>query len=127
MTVPLDLGRPRAGAKVEDLNVAIERAAAELGALVVDLRRFGGRQVLMADHVHPTAFGQIAIAERALSVLAGDGLPPAVLPSELISYETSRWGRLRADLTYAHRHAKVNVRSAATVGRVRLAERLRQQ
>ena len=35
----------------------------------------------MADHVHPTAFGQIAIAERALAVLRRDGLhgahPPA--------------------------------------------------
>ena len=28
----------------------------------------------MTDHVHPTAFGQIDIAERALAVLARDGV-----------------------------------------------------
>ena len=126
LTVPLDLGRPRAGAKVEELNLAIERVAAELGALVVDLRGLRGRRVLMPDHVHPTAFGQIAIAERALSVLARDGLPARVLPSELISYETTRWKAFRGDLTYAYRHAKVSAVAAWIVGRVRLAERLRQ-
>ncbi len=40
----------------------------------------------MADRVHPTAFGQIAIAERALAVLAADGLPAVVAPAALISY-----------------------------------------
>jgi lysophospholipase L1-like esterase len=127
LTVPLDLGRPRAGAKVEDLNRAIERAASEVGALVVDLRGLRGRRVVMADHVHPTAFGQIAIAERALGVLAGDGLEARVLPSELISYETTWWKRLRGDLTYAYRHSKVSARSAVILGRVRLMERLRHQ
>jgi lysophospholipase L1-like esterase len=73
-TVPLDLGRPRAGAKVEEANRAIDRVAAELGALVMDLRDFGGRRVLMADQVHPTAFGQITIACKALEVLAADGM-----------------------------------------------------
>jgi lysophospholipase L1-like esterase len=127
LTVPFDLGRPRAGAKVEDLNVAIERVAAEVGALVLDLRGFRGRRVLMADHVHPTAFGQIEIAERALAVLAADGVEVRVQPSELISYETTRWKAFRGDLTYAYRHFKVSARSAAIVGRVRLMERLRKQ
>ena len=36
------------------------------GALVVDLRSWGARNLVMTDHVHPTAFGQIDIAERAL-------------------------------------------------------------
>ncbi len=36
-TVPLDLGRPRAGAKVASVNEAIERAASELGSVVLDL------------------------------------------------------------------------------------------
>ena len=44
MTAPLDLGRPRAGAKVEDLNAVIERVAGEVGALVVDLR--GGARAI---------------------------------------------------------------------------------
>ena len=66
-TIPLDLGRPRAGAKVERANAAIERAAASHGALVLDLRGFGARNLVMVDAVHPTAFGQIWIAERALT------------------------------------------------------------
>ena len=41
---------------------------------------FGGRNLVMVDAVHPTAFGQIAIAERALDVLAADGLPVRVRP-----------------------------------------------
>ena len=36
-TIPLDLGRPRAGANVQDANAIIERRAREAGALVVDL------------------------------------------------------------------------------------------
>jgi lysophospholipase L1-like esterase len=112
-TVPLDLGRPRAGARVAEVNAAIEASARAAGALVLDLRGFGGRNLLMADHVHPTAFGQIAIAERALDVLAADGLAPRVRPSMLIQYETTRVGRLRGDLTYAYRHAKVSARAFA--------------
>ena len=112
-TVPLDLGRPRAGAKVAEVNAAIEASARAAGALVLDLRGFGGRNLLMADHVHPTAFGQIAIAERALDVLAADGLASRVRPSTLIHYETTPVGRLRGDLTYAYRHAKVSARAFA--------------
>jgi lysophospholipase L1-like esterase len=113
VTVPLDLGRPRAGARVPEANAAIEASAQAAGARVLDLRDFGARNLVMADHVHPTAFGQIAIAERALDVLAADGLPPRVRPSALIGYETTRLGRLRGDLTYAYRHSKVVARAAA--------------
>ena len=81
-TIPLDLGRPRAGAKVRDANAIVERCARETGALVVDLGGFRGRRVLMADHVHPTAFGQIAIAERALDVLERDGLAARTRPAD---------------------------------------------
>ena len=111
-TAPLDLGRPRAGAKVRELNAAVERAAADVGALVVDLSAFRARNHVMADRVHPTAFGQIAIAERALDVLAGDGRPPVVRPSTLIVYETTRWKRLRGDATYVYRYAKNGLRAA---------------
>jgi lysophospholipase L1-like esterase len=112
LTTPLDLGRPRAGAKVGELNDVVLREAADAGALVLDLSRFGARNLVMADHVHPTAFGQIAIAERALEVLARDGLPPKVRPSTLIAYETTRWKRLRGDATYTYRHAKASARAA---------------
>jgi lysophospholipase L1-like esterase len=113
VTAPLDLGRPRAGAKVRDLNAAIERVAGERGALVVDLADFGARNQVMTDHVHPTAFGQIAIAERALAVLERDGMAVRVAPASLIVYEVTRWKRLRGDLTYLYRHAKVSARALA--------------
>jgi lysophospholipase L1-like esterase len=106
LTVPLDLGRPHAGAKVGDLNTAIEEVAARLGVLVVDLRAFSSRNLVMADHVHPTALGQVAIAERALARLEQDGVAPAIMPSSLISYQTSGWGSVRGNLTYAYRRTK---------------------
>src|SRR5215211_4051266 len=105
-TIPLDLGRPRAGASVHEANAVIERAAVDLGALVLDLRDFGARNRVMADAVHPTAFGQIAIAERALDVLAADGMHVRVRPHTLIAYETARWKRLRGDATYVYRRLK---------------------
>jgi lysophospholipase L1-like esterase len=121
-TAPLDLGRPRAGAKVSALNAAITRAAADAGALILDLSDLRARNLVMADHVHPTAFGQIAIAERALAVLARDGMRVSVRPSSLISFETTRWRRLRGDATYAYRHAKVSAH--ATWARWRAARGL---
>ena len=113
VTAPLDLGRPRAGTKVGDLDEVIFRVAGELGALVVDLRSWGARNLVMTDHVHPTAFGQIDIAQRALAVLARDGMRVAVAPASLISYGPSRWQRLRGDWTYAYRHLKVSAGSGA--------------
>ena len=97
VTAPLDLGRPRAGAKVHELNAIVVGAAGEAGALVLDLSDFGARNLVMADHVHPTAFGQIEIAERALAVLAGDGLMATIRPRELIRYETSWYGTARGE------------------------------
>jgi lysophospholipase L1-like esterase len=116
VTVPLDLGRPRA-AHVTEANAAIEASARAAGALVLDLRDFGARNLVMPDHVHPTAFGQVAIAERALDVLAADGMTVRVRPSSLIAYERPRLRRLQGDLTYAYRHAKVSARAAAIIAR----------
>jgi lysophospholipase L1-like esterase len=112
VTAPSRLGRPPADAEVPRLNAIVERAAAEHGALVVDLRDFGARNHVMVDRVHPTAFGQIAIAERALATLAADGLPARVSPASLIAYETTRWQRLRGDCTYVYRDAKQRLRIA---------------
>jgi lysophospholipase L1-like esterase len=109
-TIPLDMGRPRNPELIASVNAAIDRVADSRGALVLDLRRFGGRRVMMADHVHPTALGQLAIAELALELLAGHGLPTRIRPSELVSYRTTAWGRLRGDLTYGYRHAKQDTR-----------------
>jgi lysophospholipase L1-like esterase len=116
-TIPLDLGRPRAGARVLDANARIRAAAADHGALVVGLEDFGARNRVMVDAVHPTAFGQVAIAERALDVLAADGATVRVRPHTLIAYETTRWNRLRGDLTYAYRQAKQAARIALVAAR----------
>ena len=127
LTLPLDLGRPKAGEKVAEANAVLRAIAAEAAerraawstdqaqrrsrvvVVVVDLDDFGARNRVMTDHVHPTAFGQVAIAERAIAAL---GDPPKVWPSQLISWEETRWRRLRGDATYAYRAAKVSLRSA---------------
>jgi hypothetical protein len=111
-TAPLNLGIPPAGCKVAELNAIVVAEAARRGALVVDLRDFGARNHVMADRVHPTAFGQIAIAERALTVLAADGADVQVAPASLIHFQITRRGRLRGDLTYAYRAAKQHARAA---------------
>jgi lysophospholipase L1-like esterase len=127
-TIPLDLGRPRAGAlKVESANHAIERAAADHGALVLDLRAFGTRNTIMVDHVHPTAFGQIAIAERALAVLERDGMTIRVHPSQLLAdqlrwHVPTRMQRLRGDLKYVYRHARISAQAARIVGAARISQ-----
>jgi lysophospholipase L1-like esterase len=110
LTAPLALGRPAADAKVPALNAAVLGAATEQDVLVVDLSSFGARNHVMADRVHPTAFGQIAIAERALAVLERDGLTARVAPSSLIEFQTTWRGRLRGDLSYAYRGAKLSGR-----------------
>jgi lysophospholipase L1-like esterase len=113
VTIPLDLGRPRAPGHVAAANAAVERNAAEAGALVLDLRGFGARNHVMTDHVHPTAFGQVRMAELALAVLAADGLPARVAPASLIDPdERTAWRALRGDATYAYRHLKVSAKAA---------------
>lgn len=121
VTAPLGLGRPPAGPKVTELNAIITANARRHGALILDLTGFGARNHVMVDRVHPTAFGQIAIAERALAVLAADGLPARIAPSELIHFEPSRVGRLRGDLTYVYRDAKARVRARVDARRLRRA------
>jgi lysophospholipase L1-like esterase len=112
-TLPRRLGRPATPpARIDAANAVVEAEASAAGARLLDLRSFGARNHVMADRVHPTAFGQIAIAERALRVLAGAGLPTRVAPASLIAYETTRWGRLRGDATYAYRAAKHQYRMA---------------
>src|SRR4051794_10390958 len=117
-TLPLDLGRPRAGSKVDGANRLIERVARETGALVVDLREFKGRRLLMADQVHPTAFGQIAIACAALATLAEDGMEVPLDPWELVNWEETASGRLRGDMTYTYRRLKEEAKAAWLLSRV---------
>jgi hypothetical protein len=110
LTAPLDLGYPAAGPDVAELNAVVREVAGRVGGLVVDLSDFGARNHVMVDRVHPTAFGQIAIAERVLAVLAADGLPTKVAPASLIAWRETRVGRLRGDTTYVYRDLKQRVR-----------------
>jgi hypothetical protein len=77
-TVPLDLGRPRAGAKVADLNTIVRESARSQGFAVVELADFGGWRLWFPDAVHPTALGQLEIARRGARAL-GLGQDPAAL------------------------------------------------
>jgi hypothetical protein len=105
--IPEDLGRPRS-ARVSEANALIGAAAARHGALLLDLRGFGARNLVMTDHVHPTAFGQVWIAERALDVLAHAGVEVRVRPSTLIKPgERTRRHALQGDWTYVYRRLKV--------------------
>jgi lysophospholipase L1-like esterase len=108
VTLPEDLGRPRADVRAAN---AVVLAA---DALVLDLRGFGARNLVMADHVHPTAFGQVWIAERALDVLAADGMDVRVRPSTLVRPgERTRLRALQGDWTYVYRRLKESRRAAA--------------
>ncbi len=115
VSIPTALGRPRTDpVRIEAANQIIEAEGRAAGALLLDLGDFGARNHVMADRVHPTAFGQIAIAERALALLddAGVGLPTRVVPHTLISYRTTAVGRLRGDTTLVYRGLKAYLRRA---------------
>ena len=94
LTVPLDLGRPRAGAKVVEANGLIRRLAAERSVTVVALDDLRGWRALLPDAVHPHAVGQLAIADRAARALGATGLLPSVLaePDEGPRAQ-ARWAR----------------------------------
>jgi lysophospholipase L1-like esterase len=120
-TIPSELGRPRAPReRIEKANRLIEAAARARGALLLDLRDFRARNHVMADRVHPTAFGQVAIAERALDVLAAAGMTVRVRPATLIApAERTRVRALRGDATYVYRSLKESGRGALSWSRRR--------
>jgi lysophospholipase L1-like esterase len=77
-TIPLDLGRPRAGAKVGGANATIRTVAERHGAVVAELADLGGPTVVQPDAVHPTAAGQLEIADRAAAALGVSPLPSSL-------------------------------------------------
>ncbi|MEA2304152.1 MAG: hypothetical protein QOH43_1432 [Solirubrobacteraceae bacterium] len=89
-TVPVDLGRPPAGRKVTALNAIIRSAAADHGAVVCALDDLAGWKLVLPDAVHPTALGQLEIADRAARALGA-----ARAPSALVEVDRSRRGTLR--------------------------------
>ncbi|WP_249011644.1 GDSL-type esterase/lipase family protein [Conexibacter sp. DBS9H8] len=118
-TIPARMGRPPHPRRIAQVNAAITRVAAAHGALVLDLTDFGARNLMMADHIHPTAFGQVAIAERALTLLAGDGLVCRVHPSTLIAPARTWLGRLQDDLATLRRGVRFSLLERAARRRMR--------
>ena len=96
LTAPLDLGRPPAGPKVGDLNAIVRRHAHAHGAAVADLSDLRGWRLVLPDAVHPTALGQLEIADRAARAL---GAPR--LPSSLVQRDETRAGLARFARGYA--------------------------
>jgi lysophospholipase L1-like esterase len=112
LTLPLDLGLPPAGAKVEDADLVIERTAAAHGAAVADLRGFTGAAHVWADRVHLTATGQVAVADLAAAALG------APLPSRTVVDPPGPDGWYRWH--YAKRAVRERAGAARTLARARL-------
>ncbi len=97
LTIPLDLGRPRAGARVGAANGSIRAAAAAVGASVVALDDLAGWRYVLPDAVHPTALGQLEIADRAARALGSAALPSACTPPKAARLAVARsrldWSR----------------------------------
>jgi lysophospholipase L1-like esterase len=110
-TLPLDLGRPRAGtAKVGAANAAIREVAARHGAVVVDLDDLRGWREVMPDAVHPTAVGQVAIADRAHRALGLDAPLPSALAAPHRSPRAVGWYALTRHLPMAGREVRKRMR-----------------
>jgi lysophospholipase L1-like esterase len=113
-TIPADLGRPRAAPKPRIASGIVRRVASEAHALVVELDDLAGAPWLLPDAVHPTAVGQLEIADRAARVLGA-----ARCPSQTVEVHDSRRARGR----FAARHGVL----LASDLRRRAVERLRSQ
>jgi lysophospholipase L1-like esterase len=107
-TVPLDLGRPRAGDKVSGLNAIVRALAASHGATVVALEDLRGWRRLVPDAVHPTALGQLEIARRA-----AEALPGVPSPVGLTDVRTGLWADARYALTRQAAHLARDLRRRA--------------
>ena len=89
-TLPTDLGRPRAAPKPHAASAIVRAVAAADGAVLAELDDLAGPPWLLPDAVHPTARGQLEIADRAARAL---GAPQ--LPSTLLEVYGSRRARAR--------------------------------
>jgi lysophospholipase L1-like esterase len=78
VTLPLRLGRPTAAPKPAIANDAVRRVARATGATLCELEDFRGRIEVQPDAVHPTAVGQMVIADRAARALGAPVLPSAL-------------------------------------------------
>jgi GDSL-like lipase/acylhydrolase family protein len=99
-TIPVDLGRPRAAPKPSAANAIVRAVAAEHGAALVELDDLAGPPWLLPDAVHPTARGQLEIADRAARVLGAGTLPSSLVEvhgsRRALARFAARWGVLLA-------------------------------
>ncbi len=109
LTLPHDLGRPTSAPKPLHASAAVRRVAERHRAVVADLSDFGGWTLVLPDVVHPTAVGQVEIADRAARAL---GAP--VLPSSLAGERSG------PDARYAPQHARALARDLARRARERV-------
>jgi lysophospholipase L1-like esterase len=99
LTIPHDLGRPRAAPKPAEAGRILRAAAGRTGAVVADLDGFGGRRLVLPDAVHPTSLGLLTIADVAARALDAPVLPsrladpPVRGPVHAARYE-AWWARL---------------------------------
>jgi len=109
LTLPHDLGRPTSAPKPERANAAVRRVAERHDAIVADLADFGGWVNVLPDVVHPTALGQVEIADRAARALGAPVLPSALLGD-----------KPRPAARYAPAHARALARDLVRRGRERV-------
>ena len=111
VVAPHRLGRV-ASPPASELEAIVRVAAGEAGALLLDLSDFGARNHVMADWIHPTAFGQVAIAQRALAVLADAGMRVVVDPATLVHPGHGRVRALRGDIRFVYRDLRQRLDAA---------------
>jgi lysophospholipase L1-like esterase len=99
-TLPADLGRPRAGSKPRAASAIIRAVGAEHDATIVALDDLAGRPWLLPDAVHPSALGQLEIADRAARELGAPRLPSSLIEvydsRRAIARFRARWSVLLA-------------------------------
>ena len=110
LTLPHDLGRPTSAPKPIAANAAVRRVAERHGAVVADLSDFAGWTLVLPDAVHPTALGQVEIADRAARAVGA-----SLMPSALVE-------RHGGDARYAPAHARALARDLARRGRERIVK-----
>jgi lysophospholipase L1-like esterase len=77
-TLPVDLGRPRAAPKPRAASAILRAAAARHDAAIADLDDLAGPPWVLPDGVHPTAVGQLEIADRAARALHAPRTPSSL-------------------------------------------------
>ena len=86
--------RPSSRRRVgREANGLIRRARSRARRPVADLSDLRGPRLLLPDAVHPTALGQLEIADRAARVLARDGARSPALPSAAADVHDGRLAR----------------------------------